>query len=43
MAYIPREPRELANKIFTTCYMGSENSSQETRNRASELAKQIGR
>ncbi|KAJ8315536.1 hypothetical protein KUTeg_007686 [Tegillarca granosa] len=41
-AYIPQDHKELANKIFTTCYMGSENSSVETRNRASDLAQQIG-
>lgn len=41
--YIPRDPRELANRLFTTCYMGSENSSNETRNRAAQLAQQIGR
>jgi hypothetical protein len=29
--------------VFTTCYMGSENSSVETKNRAAELAQQIGR
>lgn len=42
-AYIPQDHKELANKLFTTCYMGSENSSVETRNRASDLAQQIGR
>ena len=41
--YIPKEPRELCNRIFTTCYMGSQNSSTETRNRAKDLANQIGR
>ncbi|OWF50194.1 Glutamine-dependent NAD(+) synthetase [Mizuhopecten yessoensis] len=41
-AYVPQDPRELANKVFTTCYMGSENSSQETRDRAAGLAQQIG-
>lgn len=40
--YVPKDPRELANRIFTTCYMGSENSSNETRNRAAQLAQQIG-
>lgn len=41
--YVPKDPRELASRIFTTCYMGSENSSNETRNRAAQLANQIGR
>lgn len=40
--YVPKEPRELANRIFTTCYMASENSSNDTRNRAAQLANQIG-
>lgn len=42
-AYIPTDPQDLAGKLFTTCYMGTENSSQETRSRAAELAKEIGR
>ena len=41
--YHPEDPRELCGHLFTTCYMASENSSQDTRNRASELANQIGR
>lgn len=41
--YFPTEHQELAGRVFTTCYMGSENSSQETRKRAAELAKDIGR
>ena len=41
--YIPTDPKEFANRVFTTCYMGSENSSVETRNLAKELAGQIGR
>ncbi|XP_076311459.1 NAD synthetase isoform X2 [Tachypleus tridentatus] len=40
--YVPEEPRELCNRIFVTCYMGSENSSRETRARAKDLANQIG-
>uniref|UniRef100_A0A8C8H7G0 NAD/GMP synthase domain-containing protein n=1 Tax=Oncorhynchus tshawytscha TaxID=74940 RepID=A0A8C8H7G0_ONCTS len=32
----------LCGRIFTTCYMASENSSVGTRNRAKELAAQIG-
>ncbi|XP_048216989.1 glutamine-dependent NAD(+) synthetase-like isoform X1 [Perognathus longimembris pacificus] len=40
--YIPQDPRELCGRLLTTCYMASENSSQETRRRARELAEQIG-
>ena len=40
--YVPSDPRELANRIFVTCYMGSENSSEETRKRAACLAEEIG-
>lgn len=42
VAYCPQDPRELCGRLFTTCYMASENSSQDTRNRAKELANQIG-
>ncbi|KAL6468909.1 hypothetical protein MHYP_G00224330 [Metynnis hypsauchen] len=41
-SYRPEEPRELCGRLFTTCYMASENSSEDTRNRAKELAAQIG-
>ncbi|XP_030187307.1 glutamine-dependent NAD(+) synthetase isoform X2 [Lynx canadensis] len=40
--YTPRGPRELCGRVLTTCYMASENSSRETRDRAAELARQIG-
>lgn len=42
-SYCPQDPRELVGHLFTTCYMASENSSNETHNRAKELANQIGR
>ncbi|KAM9461505.1 glutamine-dependent NAD(+) synthetase isoform 2-T2 [Clarias gariepinus] len=42
VSYRPEDPRELCNRLFTTCYMGSENSSEGTRSRARELAAQIG-
>lgn len=42
-SYIPQDPRELCGRLLTTCYMASENSSQETCSRARELAQQIGR
>jgi len=41
-SYVPTDPKEFANKIFHTCYMGTENSSVETRQRAKELAEAIG-
>lgn len=40
--YIPEDPRELCNRIFVTCYMGTENSALETQGRATNLASQIG-
>ncbi|KAM5317233.1 glutamine-dependent NAD(+) synthetase [Glossophaga mutica] len=40
--YTPEDPRELCGRVLTTCYMASENSSQETRDRARDLAQQIG-
>ena len=42
-SYIPSDPKEFANRIFHTCYMGTENSSVETRRRAKQLADAIGR
>lgn len=40
--YIPTDPREFAGRIFYTCYMGTSNSSNETRKRAKDLAAVIG-
>ncbi|ORY31916.1 hypothetical protein BCR39DRAFT_524532 [Naematelia encephala] len=40
--YVPNDPKEFANRIFHTCYMGTENSSPETRKRAKDLAAAIG-
>lgn len=40
--YLPTDPKEFANRIFHTCYMGTENSSPETRKRAKDLAESIG-
>lgn len=42
-SYIPSDPREFSNRIFHTCYMGTENSSAETRRRAKLLSQAIGR
>jgi NAD+ synthase (glutamine-hydrolysing) len=41
--YIPSDPREFSNRIFHTCYMGTENSSAETRKRAKQLSEAINR
>lgn len=40
--YVPIDPKQLCNTILVTCYMGTENSSAETKARAAELANQIG-
>ncbi|KAF7277740.1 NAD synthetase [Rhynchophorus ferrugineus] len=40
--YIPKSAQELCNRILVTCYMGTENSSKETKNRAAGLAAAIG-
>ncbi|TFK51883.1 glutamine-dependent NAD(+) synthetase with GAT domain-containing protein [Heliocybe sulcata] len=40
--YLPTDPMEFCKRIFHTCYMGTENSSIETRSRAKELSKAIG-
>lgn len=41
--YTPSNPNELCNRILVTCYMGTENSSKETKKRAASLAAAIGR
>ena len=41
-SYLPKDPREFANRIFHTCYMGSKNSSKATRSRAKAIAGQVG-
>ncbi|XP_039982163.1 glutamine-dependent NAD(+) synthetase [Xiphias gladius] len=41
-SYYPQNARELCGRIFTTCYMASKNSSEDTCNRAKDLASQIG-
>lgn len=40
--YIPTDAKELSNRLFHTCYMGTENSSAETKAFANNLAHQIG-
>ncbi|XP_068594886.1 glutamine-dependent NAD(+) synthetase-like [Brachionichthys hirsutus] len=41
-SYQPQNPKELCGRVFTTCYMPSENSSADSCRRAEELAGQIG-
>lgn len=41
-SYIPSDPKEFCSRIFVTCYMGTENSSVETKQRAQFLANDIG-
>ncbi|XP_068177532.1 glutamine-dependent NAD(+) synthetase [Antennarius striatus] len=41
-SYWPQGPAELCGRVFTTCYMPSENSSADTCSRAKQLANQIG-
>ncbi|KAH8832775.1 hypothetical protein DL96DRAFT_1458937 [Flagelloscypha sp. PMI_526] len=40
--YLPTDPQEFCSRIFHTCYMGTENSSTDTRDRARLLANSIG-
>ncbi|EME30431.1 NAD+ synthase (glutamine-hydrolyzing) isoform 1 [Galdieria sulphuraria] len=40
--YVPTDARELASRIFHTCFMGTKNSSKDTRERSKVLAKDIG-
>ncbi|KAJ7770877.1 hypothetical protein DFH07DRAFT_1003111, partial [Mycena maculata] len=40
--YIPSDPRDFTIRIFHTCYMGTENSSEETRQRAKQSSEAIG-
>jgi NAD+ synthase (glutamine-hydrolysing) len=41
-AYVPADRREFCSRIFHTCYMGTSNSSTETRARAKAIAEQVG-
>ena len=40
--YTPTSPNDLCSKLFVTCYMGTCNSSEDTKKRARDLASQIG-
>ena len=38
----PKNPQEICNKLLFSCYLGTENSSEETRYRAEAIANRIG-
>lgn len=40
--WLPHDAREISGRIFHTCYIGTSNSSAETRQRAKDLAQAIG-
>lgn len=40
--FMPTSSQEIANRLLHTCYMGTANSSDATRNRAATLAREIG-
>ena len=40
--WVPTSPQDVCSRLFVTCYMGTKNSSKETRDRARELAEAIG-
>ncbi|XP_053109765.1 glutamine-dependent NAD(+) synthetase [Hemicordylus capensis] len=40
--YTPKDAREFCRRILTTCYMASENSSEDTYNGARSLAEELG-
>ncbi|TPX77966.1 hypothetical protein CcCBS67573_g00745 [Chytriomyces confervae] len=42
ITYVPNDPKELCNRILHTAYMGTTNSSSETKTRAATLANDIG-
>ncbi len=41
-SYVPKDPQELCQRFLHTMYMGSENSSLETRQRAKDMSESIG-
>lgn len=41
-SYKPTDAKEMCGRVFVTVYMGTKNSSKETRDRAALLARQIG-
>ncbi|KAI0472624.1 glutamine-dependent NAD(+) synthetase with GAT domain-containing protein [Xylariaceae sp. FL0804] len=41
-SFTPDKPEEIVSRLLHTCYMGTVNSSEETKGRAEKLAKRIG-
>lgn len=41
-SYVPKDPAEFCSRILHTIYMGSKNSSDDTKQRAADLASKIG-
>lgn len=41
--FSPNNAQEICERLLVTCYMGTENSSKETKDRANGLARLIGR
>ena len=42
-SYTPKDHKELTSRLLVTCYLGTSNSSSDTRQRAAEVAVDIGR
>lgn len=40
--WLPANPKEISSRIFHTCFIGTTNSSKDTRKRAKDLAEAIG-
>ena len=40
--FIPSSPHQICQKLFYTCFMGTSNSSTQTRSRAQRLSETIG-
>jgi NAD+ synthase (glutamine-hydrolysing) len=40
--WLPKDDKEIANILCVTCYLGTKNSSEETRERAKLLAEEVG-
>ena len=40
--FTPKTKEEIVNRLFHTCYMGTKNSSSETKDRAKQVAMEIG-
>ncbi|KAF2095077.1 glutamine-dependent NAD(+) synthetase with GAT domain-containing protein [Rhizodiscina lignyota] len=40
--FVPKSPREIVSRLLHTCYMGTVNSSDETRSRAKALSEKLG-